>query len=251
MFPNLTEPERGHFDFDAMDEAMSFAKQNKMKLMGHTLIYRNMLTAPWITFEHDCGGWSAKELDGILKDHIQASRAARRRYVLLVGSGERADQSHAQWLLVADFGRGRLHRQVIPVRSRGKSERAAFVERYVRPGRNRKDRANEFFDWSKRTKRRVPRSTSLEPRCTGNCRNCDPTYLDEFKAFLASARKAGVKVHITEMDVYQGPEDTPQAFQKAERSLLQRRACMLEGFELHRVYDVGNRRPVYLAAQLG
>ncbi len=35
VFP--TSPtERGHFDFDAMDEAMSFAKQNKMKLMGHT-----------------------------------------------------------------------------------------------------------------------------------------------------------------------------------------------------------------------
>src|ERR1700686_1754037 len=26
VFPNLTEPERGRFDFNAMDEAMSFAK---------------------------------------------------------------------------------------------------------------------------------------------------------------------------------------------------------------------------------
>ena len=47
-----------------MDEAMSFARQHKMKLMGHMLIYRNMLTAPWMNFNsEDCGGWSAKELD--------------------------------------------------------------------------------------------------------------------------------------------------------------------------------------------
>jgi endo-1,4-beta-xylanase len=32
-----------------------------------------------------------------------------------------------------------------------------------------------------------------------------PDYVQEFKYFLSQARKAGVLVHITEMDVYQGP----------------------------------------------
>ncbi len=61
VFPNLTEPERGRFDLEAMDEAMSFAKQHQMKLMGHCLVYRNMQTAPWINFKSEaCGGWSAE-----------------------------------------------------------------------------------------------------------------------------------------------------------------------------------------------
>ena len=72
VFPNLTQPERGHFDFEAMDEAMSFAKQHKMKLMGHCLVYRNMQTGSWLNFRNqECGGWSPKELDAILKEHIQ------------------------------------------------------------------------------------------------------------------------------------------------------------------------------------
>jgi endo-1,4-beta-xylanase len=41
-----------------------------------------------------------------------------------------------------------------------------------------------------------------------------PTYLDEFKGFLDAARKAGVKVHITEMDLYQGLADSPEIFTK-------------------------------------
>ncbi len=41
-----------------------------------------------------------------------------------------------------------------------------------------------------------------------------PGYLDEFKLFLESARKAGVKVHITEMDLYQGPTDSAEVFAK-------------------------------------
>ena len=35
VFSGITQPQRGHFDFDPMDEAMSFAKQHHMKLMGH------------------------------------------------------------------------------------------------------------------------------------------------------------------------------------------------------------------------
>ena len=46
------EPERGHFDFDAMDEAMSFARQHQMKLMGHCLVYK-IRPAPWLQFNEE------------------------------------------------------------------------------------------------------------------------------------------------------------------------------------------------------
>ena len=62
------------------------------------------------------------------------------------------------------------------------------------------------------------------------------------RCFWKARVKAGVKVHITEMDVYQGPDGYPQeVFSQAERDLLQRGAHLLEGRELHRVHDVGNR----------
>jgi len=37
-----------------------------------------------------------------------------------------------------------------------------------------------------------------------------PTYVDEFKYFLDQARKLGLQVQVTEMDVYQGPPGTFQ-----------------------------------------
>jgi GH35 family endo-1,4-beta-xylanase len=38
VFQGITQPERGRFNWDPMDEAMRFAKQNNIKLMGHCLV---------------------------------------------------------------------------------------------------------------------------------------------------------------------------------------------------------------------
>src|SRR2546423_6900786 len=35
VFQGITQPQRGRFNFDGMDEAMSFARDHHMKLMGH------------------------------------------------------------------------------------------------------------------------------------------------------------------------------------------------------------------------
>lgn len=57
VFQGITQPERGRFNFDPMDEAMSFARSHNMKLMGHCLVYRNMTSAPWLNFNNEkCGG---------------------------------------------------------------------------------------------------------------------------------------------------------------------------------------------------
>src|SRR5713226_1945052 len=72
VFQGITQPQRGRFNFDGMDEAMSFARQHDMKLMGHCLVYKNPVSAPWLNFNNGtCGGWSAKALDEILKEQIQ------------------------------------------------------------------------------------------------------------------------------------------------------------------------------------
>src|SRR6266446_8868833 len=68
VFQGITQPQRGRFNWDPMDEAMSFAGQHHMKLMGHCLVYKNATSAPWLNFNTAaCGSWSPRELDPILK----------------------------------------------------------------------------------------------------------------------------------------------------------------------------------------
>src|SRR5580658_5122902 len=52
VFQGITQPERGRFNFDPMDAAMSFARQHQMKLMGHCLVYKNATDAPWLHFNN-------------------------------------------------------------------------------------------------------------------------------------------------------------------------------------------------------
>ncbi|HEX3822711.1 MAG TPA: endo-1,4-beta-xylanase [Candidatus Sulfotelmatobacter sp.] len=214
VFPNLTEPERGHFDFDAMDEAMSFARQNKMRLMGHTLIYRNMLTAPWMNFQHDCGGWSAKELDGIMKEHIQAIvRHGGDTYYSWEVVNEPTNPTHnGCWSRI--LGEDDYIVKAFQYAHEANPNALLLLNDTFGQAGIEKDRAAEFFDLVKRTKKKGAPIDVVGTEMHWELPQLRPTYLDEFKAFLASAREAGVKVHITEMDVYQGPEDTPQAFQK-------------------------------------
>ncbi|MEM9807573.1 MAG: endo-1,4-beta-xylanase [Cyanobacteria bacterium P01_D01_bin.56] len=60
------QPERGKFNFRDSDELMSFAKQNNMKLRGHTLVWHKDVPA-WI----EKGNFSRNELLKILETHIK------------------------------------------------------------------------------------------------------------------------------------------------------------------------------------
>ena len=77
-----------------------------------------------------------------------------------------------------------------------------------------KARSDEFFALVDRVKAAGAPIDAVGTEMHWELPQLRPTYLDEFKSFLDRARKAGVKVHITEMDVYQGPDDTPEAFAK-------------------------------------
>src|SRR5262249_33606099 len=71
MMAMKIQSERGHYDFELMDEEMKFAKEHNMKLFGAGLIYKNVSSPEWLHFTpHDCGGWSEKDLDQIIKDDI-------------------------------------------------------------------------------------------------------------------------------------------------------------------------------------
>jgi endo-1,4-beta-xylanase len=215
VFPNLTEPERGHFDFDAMDEAMSFARQHQMKLMGHCLVYRNMQTAPWLNFQNQaCGGWSPKELDGILKEHIYAVvKHGGDTYYSWEVVNEPTNPTHnGCWSRV--LGDDDYIVKAFQYAREANPNALLLLNDTFGQGGIDKERADEFFSLVDRVKKKGAPIDVVGTEMHWELPQLRPTYLDEFKAFLDSARKAGVKVHITEMDVYQGPDDTPEAFAK-------------------------------------
>lgn len=215
VFPNLTEPARGHFDFDAMDEAMSFAKQHGMKLMGHCLVYRNMQTAPWMNFrDARCGGWSARELDDILKEHIQAVvRHGGDTYYAWEVVNEPTNPTHnGCWSRV--LGDDDYIVKAFQYAREANPDALLLLNDTFGQGGIDKERADEFFALVNRLKKKGAPIDVVGTEMHWEMPQLRPTYLDEFKDFLNKAREAGVKVHVTEMDVYQGSDDTPEAFAK-------------------------------------
>ncbi|HTZ81893.1 MAG TPA: endo-1,4-beta-xylanase [Candidatus Acidoferrales bacterium] len=215
VFPNLTEPERGRFDFDAMDEAMSFAKQHDMKLMGHCLVYRNMQTGPWMNFRSAaCGGWSKNELDNILKEHIQAVvRHGGDSYYAWEVVNEPTNPTHnGCWSRV--LGEDDYIIKAFQYAREANPDALLLLNDTFGQGGIDKERADEFFTLVKRLKKNGAPIDVVGTEMHWELPQLRPTYLDEFKDFLAKAKDAGVKVHITEMDVYQGPDDSPEAFNK-------------------------------------
>lgn len=62
----LIHPEANRFDFSKGDEILAFAKKNKSRVHGHTLVWHNQ-TATWMKeFQGDQQAW-----ENLLKNHIQ------------------------------------------------------------------------------------------------------------------------------------------------------------------------------------
>jgi endo-1,4-beta-xylanase len=215
VFQGLTQPERGHFDFDGMDEAMSFASQHSMKLMGHCLVYNNPTSARWLHFSDDsCGGWSAKDLDEILKDHIQkVVRHGGDSYYAWEVANEPTQQMHNScWARI--LGEEQYMVKAFQYAREANPNALLILNDTFGQAGFEKDRTDQFFALVKRMKDAGAPIDAVGSEMHWEMPQLRPGYLDEFKDFLASARKVGVKVHVTEMDVYQGPTNSPEAFAK-------------------------------------
>jgi endo-1,4-beta-xylanase len=62
----VVQPERSRYDFTDADKLVAFARANKQKVRGHTLVWHNQLPA-WLTSRT----WTKKELRSILHEHIR------------------------------------------------------------------------------------------------------------------------------------------------------------------------------------
>jgi len=213
VFQGITQPQRGRFNFDPMDEAMSFAKSHNMKLMGHCLVYRNMTSAPWLNFQDErCGGWSPKELDQILKEHIQTVvRHGGDTYYSWEVVNEPTNPTHnGCWARI--LGEEQYIVKAFQYAREANPKALLILNDTFGQGGIDKERADVFWGLVNRLKAAGAPIDAVGTEMHWELPELRATYLDEFKTFLENARKAGVKVHVTEMDVYQGAQDTPEAF---------------------------------------
>ena len=206
----LTQPQRGHFDFDSMDEEKSFAKEHNMKLFGAVLVYRTDSSPAWLHFDPLlCGGWSAHDLDEIMKQHIETvvRHGGDSYYGWEVVNEPLAPGQNGCWGRV--MGQDNMIAKAFQyARDANPNVLLLLNETFGQAGVD-KDRVDRFFDLIARVRKLGAGIDAVGCEMHLEAQQLHADYIDEFKYFLDRARKAGVQVQITEMDVYQGP---PGAF---------------------------------------
>lgn len=209
VFMRFTQPERGQFNFRGMDKDMQFANDHRITLFGNALVYRCRQAAPWLSPGGRCGsGWSPNELDQILRDHIQTVvRHGGNTYYAWEVVNEPLANLADPWQRA--FGReGYLAKAFRYAHEANPNALLVLNEAFGWDGVDR-GRTDEFFELIKKLKSSgVPIDVAgIEMHLEAQLLR--PTFAGEFRYFLARAREVRVQVHVTEMDVYQGP---PGAF---------------------------------------
>jgi len=208
-----TQPQPGKYDFHIIDNQSEFARKHDMKLFGVALLYRPGAAGPaW--FAESCRTMSKEKMDTLLKEHIHAVVT-------------RGGDAYYGWEVVNEHlvpGHNGCWSKVL-----GDPDYIAKAFRYAREANPKaqlmlndgfghdgidKERAKEFFELIRKLKAdNVPIDVAgtqmhLRPE------NLRPTYVEEFKSFIEEARKVGVQVQVTEMDVMLPPNGGPEMLQK-------------------------------------
>lgn len=211
----VTQPERGRFVFTGMDRTMRFAKEHNMKIWGAALIYRAGDLAEWMK-ARGLRGWTEAELDKIMKEQIQTVvRHGGDAFYAWGVVNEPLSNRNQPWKIVM----GDDEYIVKALRYAREATEADLVlnETFGFQGVDRA-RADEFFGLLKRVKAKGGPIDGAGIEMHLEAQQLHPNYLDEFRYFLTQAREAGVKVYITEMDVYQGPEGAiPNAMENQKK----------------------------------
>jgi len=198
----VMQPERGHFNFSQMDRTMRFAKEHQMKIWGAALIYRAGDLPEWMK-QRGIRGFSGPELDSIMKDEIQTVvRHGGDTFYAWGVVNEPLSNRNQPWKNV--MGDVEYITKAFRYAREATSSDLVLNETFGFQGVDR-DRADEFFSLLKRAKAQGAPIDGAGIEMHLEAQQLHVNYLDEFRYFLAQAREAGVKVYITEMDVYQGP----------------------------------------------
>lgn len=177
-----------------------------MKLFGAALIYRPNTAPPWLVSLVRQSGFKppADELDRIMKNFIQTVvRHGGETYSAWEVVNEPLSSPNNPWGMT--FGQvGYISKAFNYAHEANPSAQLVLNQTFGIDGVDR-EKTDQFFDLVRRLKASgVPIDVAgIEMHL--DAQKLRPSYLEDFRYFLKSAREAGVESQITEMDVYQGP----------------------------------------------
>ena len=209
VFMRNTQPEKGQFNFNGMDRDMRFAREHNLKLFGAALVYRNQHSPGWLGFRGPlCGGWTASKLEQVLRNHIHTvvRHGGDDYWAWEVVNEPLQPAKNGCWSRV--IGREKVIEKAFRF-AREANPNALLVlnETFGHEGVDRQ-KTDEFFALVRRLKAAGAPIDVVGIQMHLRAHVLRPSYLEEFKYFLSEARKSSVAVHVTEMDVYQGPNSS-------------------------------------------
>lgn len=198
---NTTQLQRGRFNFKPMDRTIRFAKDHNMKIWGSALIYRDDSLPDWM-MERPRPAWDSKELDEIMKNQIQT--VVRHGGDTFYGWGVVNEPKNRNEPWESTFGKDEYIAKAFRYAREATDVPLVLNESFGRDGVDRQ-KTDDFFKLVKRLKSQGVPIDGAGIEMHLEAQELRPSYLDEFRYWLSQAHDAGVKVYITEMDVYQGP----------------------------------------------
>ena len=235
VYMKFAEPEQGQFKLGFMDRAKDIARKYNLRLFGQTLVYRaSDTTPPWLHLDRpDCGGWSANELDRILRDYIHTVvRYGGDSYSTWEVVNEPITPSHnGCWSKV--LGQEEYIAKAFHYAREASPNGTLLLNDTFGPSGVDKSRTDEFFAFVRSLKSRGVPIDAVGSEMHLDAEKLHSNYTDELKYWLRQAREAGVRAQITEIDVYQGSaqavpnplENQKQIYYNVLRTCLQDSNC--------------------------
>ncbi len=206
------QEERGHYNFNIMDQEIEFAKQHHMKLFGAGLIYRNNAAPEWLHFSpNNCGGWSEREMDAIIKDDVQTivRHGGDTFYAWEVINEPVAPSHNGCWAKLMGGEDKLLAKASQYVYEANPNVPIIVNEAFGWTGIDMHE-AEEVFDLIRKARKLGGHIDAVGTEMHLRAHMLHPNYVEEFQHFLDEAKKNDLKVEVTEIDVYQGPEGSFQ-----------------------------------------
>jgi endo-1,4-beta-xylanase len=204
-FMKKTQPTRDNFDWEYSDAALKHATDGGLAVVGGPLVYSNATAPNWLAFEAaDCGSWKPETLEEILRIYVQTvvSRFGGQVSVWEVVN-EPLTGSDNCWRRI--LGEEYIDRAFLYAHQANPDAALMLNEAFGREGVDA-ELTDRFIALVRRLKDAGIPIDAVGIQMHLSAELLRESYPDEFRYFLSQARRTGVRVMITEMDVYQGAD---------------------------------------------
>jgi endo-1,4-beta-xylanase len=199
------EPSRAVFDFTDIDRAIALAKAAGKKLRFGALVYSDGNAPAWLNFSAaNCGGWTPAQLSQYLTYYIQSvMKHAGTGIQVYTVINEASQRNTYCWHQI--LGDSFIVDAYKAAHSANPNASLVLNDFFYYDGSAATNtRIDDFFTLLASLKQQGAPIDTIGTEMHTDASFFNQTYYDGFKKFLQRAQGAGVKVNITELDVYQG-----------------------------------------------